>query len=49
MTAASSLAALEVAAERVVLYTDLANLTSNSACQSVGYAPVFDAKERTFA
>jgi predicted GNAT family acetyltransferase len=35
-------------AEHVVLYTDLANPTSNSISQSIGYRPDHDADERRF-
>jgi GNAT superfamily N-acetyltransferase len=41
-TAAASSAALESGAESVVLFTDLANPTSNSIYQRIGYRPVSD-------
>jgi predicted GNAT family acetyltransferase len=42
VTAAASLRAREAGAEEVVLYTDLANPTSNSIYQRIGYRPVED-------
>jgi GNAT superfamily N-acetyltransferase len=42
VTAAVSLRALEAGAEEVLLYTDLANPTSNSIYQRIGYRPVED-------
>ncbi|AUG79430.1 hypothetical protein CFP65_4704 [Kitasatospora sp. MMS16-BH015] len=41
-TAAASAAAQQEGAEEVVLYTDLANPTSNSIYQKIGYRPVED-------
>jgi predicted GNAT family acetyltransferase len=42
VTAAVSQAALDAGAAEVVLYTDLANPTSNSLYQRLGYRPVED-------
>ena len=42
VTAAASLRAREAGAEEVLLYTDLANPTSNSIYQRIGYRPVED-------
>ncbi len=42
VTAAVSRAALEAGAAAVVLFTDLANATSNSPYQRLGYRPVGD-------
>ncbi|RJL30322.1 GNAT family N-acetyltransferase [Bailinhaonella thermotolerans] len=42
VTHAVTLAALAAGAEDVVLFTDLANPTSNSIYQAIGYAPVAD-------
>jgi predicted GNAT family acetyltransferase len=42
VTAAVSRAALDGGATDVVLYTDLANPTSNSVYQRLGYRPVHD-------
>ncbi len=44
----SALARTERGAAHVVLYTDLANATSNSIYQAIGYRPDHDAEERTF-
>ena len=41
-TAAASADALARGAEEVLLYTDLANPTSNSIYQQIGYRPVAD-------
>jgi predicted GNAT family acetyltransferase len=41
-TAAVSQAALDAGAREVVLYTDLANPTSNALYERLGYAPVED-------
>jgi hypothetical protein len=41
-------AALDAGAAQVVLYTDLANPTSNAIYQSIGYLPDHDAVERSF-
>jgi predicted GNAT family acetyltransferase len=49
VTASATRAALESGAERVVLYTDLANPTSNAIYQHIGYVPDHDAEERGFA
>jgi RimJ/RimL family protein N-acetyltransferase len=49
VTAKATAAGLSAGAERVVLYTDLANPTSNSVYQSVGYMPDHDAEERAFS
>ena len=40
--------ALSAGAEQVVLYTDLANPTSNSIYQKIGFVPDHDAEERAF-
>jgi FR47-like protein len=48
-TAAVSRAALDAGATDVVLYTDLANPTSNSVYQRLGYRPVHDRVVLTFA
>ena len=48
VTAAATSAALRAGAQHVVLYTDLANPTSNSIYQKIGYGPDHDAEERTF-
>lgn len=49
VTAAATAAALANGAEHVALYTDLANPTSNSIYQTIGYRPDHDAEERSFA
>ena len=48
VTAAATRAALDLGAADVVLYTDLANPTSNSIYQRIGYRPDHDAEERRF-
>jgi predicted GNAT family acetyltransferase len=48
LTAAATAAAIAEGAEDVVLYTDLANATSNAIYQSIGYRPDHDADERAF-
>lgn len=48
VTSAATAAALEAGADNVVLYTDLANPTSNSIYQRIGYTPDHDAEERAF-
>jgi len=48
VTAAASRAALDARATHVVLYTDLANRTSNAVYQSIGYLADHDAQERRF-
>ncbi len=48
VTAHASQAALDGGAAQVVLYTDLANPTSNAIYQSIGYIPDHDAEERRF-
>lgn len=48
MTAEATAAAVRAGAAHVVLYTDLANPTSNSIYQAIGYRPDHDAEERTF-
>jgi predicted GNAT family acetyltransferase len=48
VTAEATAAALAAGAEHVVLYTDLANPTSNSIYQAIGYRPDHDAEERSF-
>ena len=49
ITAACTAHALDRGAEHVVLFTDLANPTSNSIYQQIGYAPVGDYKVIRFA
>jgi predicted GNAT family acetyltransferase len=49
VTAAATARALESGATYVVLYTDLANPTSNSVYQSIGYLADHDAVERRFS
>jgi predicted GNAT family acetyltransferase len=48
-TAAVSQAALEAGLREVVLYTDLANPTSNAVYQRLGYLPVEDRVVLSFA
>ena len=48
VTAAASAAALAAGAEHVVLYTDLANPTSNAIYQAIGYRPDHDAQQLAF-
>ncbi|MFD7411001.1 GNAT family N-acetyltransferase [Kitasatospora purpeofusca] len=48
VTAAASAAALAQGAGEVLLYTDLANPTSNSIYQQIGYRPVEDCVELVF-
>ncbi|MPZ81635.1 MAG: GNAT family N-acetyltransferase [Actinophytocola sp.] len=48
VTAAASAWARDAGAEHVLLFTDLANPTSNSIYQKVGYRPVFDICEIEF-
>jgi predicted GNAT family acetyltransferase len=48
VTAHATQAALDSGAAQVVLYTDLANQTSNAIYQSIGYIPDHDAEERSF-
>jgi len=48
VTAAATTAAIDGGAQDVVLYTDLANATSNAIYQSIGYRPDHDAEERAF-
>jgi GNAT superfamily N-acetyltransferase len=48
ITAAVSQWALDAGAENVLLFTDLANPTSNSIYQRIGYRPVYDATELAF-
>jgi predicted GNAT family acetyltransferase len=48
VTAAASQRALDEGATYVILYTDLANPTSNSVYQRIGYAPDHDASEHLF-
>jgi RimJ/RimL family protein N-acetyltransferase len=47
VTARVTLAALQAGANDVVLYTDLANPTSNAIYQAIGYVPDHDAQERS--
>lgn len=46
VTAQATRACLDAGARHVVLYTDLANPTSNSIYQQIGYLPDHDAQER---
>jgi predicted GNAT family acetyltransferase len=48
VTVAVSQAALEAGARHVVLFTDLANPTSNALYQRLGYRPVEDRVELSF-
>lgn len=48
VTAAATAAALATGARHVALYADLANPTSNSIYQAIGYQPVHDAIELAF-
>lgn len=48
VTAAASRWASDEGAEHVLLFTDLANKTSNAIYQRIGYAPVADALDVTF-
>lgn len=48
VTAAASKWALDAGAEHVLLFTDLANPTSNSIYQKIGYRPVYDSTELEF-
>ncbi|MHB8296708.1 MAG: GNAT family N-acetyltransferase [Acidimicrobiales bacterium] len=48
VTAEATAAALHAGAGHVILYTDLANPTSNSIYQAIGYRPDHDAEERVF-
>jgi RimJ/RimL family protein N-acetyltransferase len=48
VTAAVTAAGLDAGAQHVVLYTDLANPTSNSIYQKIGYRADHDAEERAF-
>ncbi|HEY8730059.1 MAG TPA: GNAT family N-acetyltransferase [Acidothermaceae bacterium] len=47
-TAHATQAALDAGADHVVLYTDLANPTSNGIYQALGYVPDHDFEERSF-
>ncbi len=49
VTARATRACLELGARHVVLYTDLANPTSNSIYQQIGYRPDHDAQEYRFS
>ena len=49
VTAAVSQAALDAGAAQVVLFTDLANATSNALYERLGYRPVEDRTELSFA
>jgi predicted GNAT family acetyltransferase len=49
VTARATSAALTAGADHVVLYADLANSTSNSIYQKLGFVPDHDAEERAFA
>jgi predicted GNAT family acetyltransferase len=49
VTAAVSQAALDAGATHVVLYTDLANPTSNALYERLGYRPVQDRVVLSFA
>ena len=46
VTAQATRACLDAGARQVVLYTDLANPTSNSIYQQIGYLPDYEAQER---
>ncbi|MFD4702542.1 GNAT family N-acetyltransferase [Streptomyces niveus] len=48
VTAAVSRATLDAGAEQVLLYTDLANPTSNALYQRLGYRPLTDSQTLTF-
>jgi predicted GNAT family acetyltransferase len=48
VTAEATAAAINAGARHVVLYTDLANPTSNAIYQTIGYRADHDAQERTF-
>src|SRR4029077_6611367 len=48
VTAHAPATALAAGAEHVVLYTDLANPTSNSIYQKIGFVPDHDAEDRAF-
>jgi ribosomal protein S18 acetylase RimI-like enzyme len=48
VTAACTQAAIDAGADRVVLFTDLANPTSNSIYQTIGYRPLADRTEYRF-
>lgn len=48
VTAEATAAAMTGGAEHLALYTDLANPTSNSIYQAIGYRPDHDAEERSF-
>jgi predicted GNAT family acetyltransferase len=48
VTAEATAAAVSGGAHHVALYTDLANPTSNSIYQAIGYRPDHDAEERSF-
>lgn len=48
VTAAVSQWALDAGAENVVLFTDLANPTSNAIYQRIGYRPAYDHTELEF-
>jgi predicted GNAT family acetyltransferase len=39
---------LDAGSDHVVLYTDVANPTSNAIYQEIGYFPEHDAEERSF-
>jgi predicted GNAT family acetyltransferase len=48
VTAAASQWALDEGAQRVLLFTDLANPTTNRLYPRIGYRPVYDALELRF-
>lgn len=48
VTASATVAAVDRGAKHVVLYTDLANPTSNAIYQTIGYRADHDAEERSF-
>ena len=48
VTAAVSQHVMNAGATSVVLFTDLANPTSNSIYQKIGYRPVYDSTELEF-
>jgi predicted GNAT family acetyltransferase len=48
VTAEATAAAISAGAKHVILYTDLANPTSNAMYQTIGYRPDHNAEERRF-
>jgi predicted GNAT family acetyltransferase len=49
VSAAASQRALDTGARDVILFTNLANPTSNSIYQKIGYRPVYDSSELRFS